>query len=316
MWLLLLKILAGVVLYGTAIEPRLVDRTEQVASIPNLPAAWEGKQVAMFADLQVGMWWANTDAARKIVRQVVRAKPAFVLVAGDFVYKARHTVDKQMLEVLDILQPIKDAGIPIYAVLGNHDYELMTENQHPVAKNYVADRVATLLDSAGVHMMDNRSVVVASASDTSIASRLYLVGLGDKWARNDLPDVAFAKVPVGAPRIVFMHDPDSFALIKAGDAPVAIAAHTHALQFDIPWLTDFYWRHFETDAGAPGVAGWLDHYGAAGNHVYVNRGVGFSGFPARVLAFPELTFFTLKRAKDSPTNANGEVTPSTPPPAR
>ena len=287
MWLTLLKVLAAVLFYGSAIEPRFVDRNDEIASIPNLPAHWEGKQVAVFADLQVGMWWSNDDASRKLVRQIVNAKPAFVLIAGDFVYKAKRDVDQQMAEVLGILAPIKAAKIPMFAVLGNHDYELMTENQHPVAKNYVANRVTEILDSAGVKMLDNDAIAVDS---------LYIVGIGEKWARNDLPEVAFAKVPEQAPRIVFMHDPDSFALIKPGDAPVAVAAHTHALQFDIPWISDWYWRTFETDAGAPGVAGWLDHYGAAGNRVYVNRGIGFSGLPIRVLAVPELTVFTLKRA--------------------
>jgi uncharacterized protein len=123
------------------------------------------------------------------------------------------------------------------------------------------------------------------------------VGIGEKWARNDHPDVAFANVPTGAPRIVFMHDPDSFALIPAGQAPIAVAAHTHAMQFNVPFLSDFYWRHFETDAGATGVEGWLKHYGEPGNKLYVNRGVGFSAFPARVHAMPELTVFTLTRAK-------------------
>src|SRR5438034_8729324 len=99
MWLFV-KILAAVVLYGTAIEPRFVDRDNQVAAIPNLPAEWEGKQVAIFADLQVGMWWANKDAARRLVRQVVKIQPALVLIAGDFVYKSKTSIDAQMVEGL------------------------------------------------------------------------------------------------------------------------------------------------------------------------------------------------------------------------
>src|SRR5438132_264603 len=83
MWLTILKILAGLTIYSAGIEPRIVVRNDEPASIPDLPAAWEGKQVAVFADLQVGMWWANTDAARRLVSQVIHIRPAFVLVAGD-----------------------------------------------------------------------------------------------------------------------------------------------------------------------------------------------------------------------------------------
>jgi uncharacterized protein len=56
MWLRLLKILLVVGLYGTAVEPRIVRRVDITAPIPNLPPSWEGRQVAVFADLQIGMW--------------------------------------------------------------------------------------------------------------------------------------------------------------------------------------------------------------------------------------------------------------------
>src|SRR3982074_3408244 len=102
MWLLV-KILAAVAVYGAAIEPRFVVTERQPASIPALPAAWEGKEVAVFADLQIGMWWANRDAARTVVRKVVELKPAVALIAGDFVYDADSSVNSQMHEVLDIL---------------------------------------------------------------------------------------------------------------------------------------------------------------------------------------------------------------------
>src|SRR5581483_3490229 len=139
MWWTLLKIFAAVTAYGTAIEPRFVARNDERAVIPNLPAGWEGKQVAVFADLQVGMWWANTDAVRRAVRQVVSVHPAFVLLAGDFVYNADSSADDQTAEVVQLLRPILDQGIPIYAVLGNHDYSLM--NEHSDQENYVAHHV-------------------------------------------------------------------------------------------------------------------------------------------------------------------------------
>jgi predicted MPP superfamily phosphohydrolase len=43
--------------------------------------------------------------------------------------------------------------------------------------------------------------------------------------------------------------------------------------------------------------GWIDGYGQAGNRLYVNRGIGFSSLPPRINCRPELTFFTLRSAK-------------------
>lgn len=46
------------------------------------------------------------------------------------------------------------------------------------------------------------------------------------------------------------------------------------------------------------VDGWIeDDFGQLGNHLYVNRGIGFSSFPLRINCRPELTFFTLHAAE-------------------
>lgn len=293
MWLKVLQVLAALIFYGTGLEPRFVVRNDEMATVPNLPPAWEGKQIATFADLQVGMWLANTDAVRRAVAEVVKARPACVLLAGDFVYEADQDVDGQMQEVVSLIQPILDDSIPAYAVLGNHDYSLM--NEHSDQENAIARRVRIALDRAGVRMMDNRvrpltlGPAAAGANDT-----LYLAGIGEKWAKNDKAAETMAMVPRGAPRVVFMHDPDSFAKILPGDAPFAIAAHTHGMQLGIPWLSDYLWRHYFSDTGS-GLEGW--QAGASGNRLYINRGIGFSIVPARVNAVPEVTLFTLKRAE-------------------
>jgi hypothetical protein len=294
MWTLL-KVLVALMLYGTAVEPRFVVRHDEAAPIPRLPPEWEGKKVAVFADLQVGMWWANTDAARRLVRTVVHIRPAAVLIAGDFVYNADSNVAAQMQKVIAILRPMLDDSIPVYAVLGNHDYSLM--NEHSDQENYVAHAVATELRRAGVHMMDNTTVALPSPrGDSSPAQPLYLAGIGEKWAKNDRVAPTLAMIPNDAPRLIFMHDPDSFALIPAGQAPVAIAAHTHGMQLGIPFLSDYLWRNYFSDAGS-GVEGWISDFGQAGNRLYINRGVGFSIVPARLNAVPELTVFTLTRAQ-------------------
>ncbi len=290
MWLFV-KIIAAAVIYGTALEPRIVMREDHEAPIPRLPAAWDGKQVAVFADLQIGMWWANTDAVRRVVAKTVKLNPAFVLIAGDFVYKGEHEVDRLPMEVLDLLQPLIDSKIPTYAVLGNHDYELMNEGSRK--ETHVARRVRFALDSAGIRMMDNKSVAVFAPGDSSRAGALYIVGVGDKWAMNDSAAAALARLPADAPRIVFMHNPDSYAQIPANQAPLAIAAHTHGMQLGIPFVSDWLWRTQFSDEGS-GVAGWIDDYGQPGNRLYVNRGIGFSILPGRINAFPELTVFTLR----------------------
>ena len=232
---------------------------------------------------------------RRVVGKTVKLNPAFVLIAGDFVYKAEHEADRLTQEVLALLQPLIDSRIPTFAVLENHDYELMNEGSRK--ETHVARRVRFALDSAGIRMMDNRSVAVyaAGADSTARGEALYIVGVGDKWAMNDSAAAALGRLPADAPRIVFMHNPDSFAQIPANQAPLAVAAHTHGMQIGIPYVSDWLWRTQFSDEGA-GVSGWIDDYGQPGNRLYVNRGIGFSVLPGRINAFPELTVFTLRKA--------------------
>jgi len=302
--LLALKLLAALVFYSAAIEPRLVDRLDERGTVPNLPASWEHQRVAVFADLQVGMWWSNTDAARRLVDRVVDMDPALVLLAGDYLYEPDDgNVDEQIRTVLSIVKPLVDHHIPTYGVLGNHDYNLM--NEHSDQENHYAHLIRIALDSAGVKMLDNGSVALPAPAaadsparaDSAADGVLYLVGVGDKWAKNDHVDRALANVPAGAPRLIFMHDPDSFVKIPANEGPLVIAAHTHAMQVVVPWVSDWVWRHHFSDTGS-GLEGWVSApNGKPGNHIYVNRGVGFSYLPARLNAVPELTVFTLERPK-------------------
>jgi predicted MPP superfamily phosphohydrolase len=179
-------------------------------------------------------------------------------------------------------------------------------NEHSQEENHYAHLIRVALDSAGVMMLDNRAVALAeprsadsttSRADSAAGAVLYLVGVGDKWAKNDNVDRALATVPANAPRIIFMHDPDSFAKIPANQGPLVIAAHTHALQIVVPWISDWAWRRYFSDTGS-GLEGWVDApQGKPGNRIYVNRGVGFSYMPFRVNAIPELTVFTLERAR-------------------
>jgi predicted MPP superfamily phosphohydrolase len=291
-WWLLLKLLAGIAVYSAGIEPRFIDRNDEQAVVPNLTPSWDGERIAVFSDVHVGMLWANTDAVRRAVRQVVSIHPAAVLIAGDFIWEPDRKVDDDMRKVVDLLRPILDDSIPIYAVLGNHDYSLM--NEHSEQENYVASRVRLGLRDAGVHMVDNAVEPLALRRVDGLGwDTLYIAGIGEKWAKNDHAAETVARVPAGKPRVVFMHDPDSFAKIPAGEAPFAVAGHTHGMQVGVPWVSDYLWRHYFSDAGS-GVEGWQDGFGEPGNHLYITRGIGFAIVPARLHAVPELTVFTLK----------------------
>lgn len=293
--------LIGALLIWGLLEPYLIDIEEEVAEIPNLPTAWEGQKVALITDWQIGMWLSNTSTIRRIVEQLIEERPALVLIAGDFVYKAGENPSEEINKAIEIVRPLVKAGIPTYAVLGNHDYGMDAKNA-PVDVQ-LATKVHEALEAAGVQMLKNEAVGLAlpgnrnqTVARTGGELPLYLVGIGDHWANQDKPIFAVAQVPREAARLVFMHNPDSFEPLPPRTAPLAMAAHTHGGQVRIPFLPEWSWMTFVKEDEVHADA-WIDGYGQPGNKLYVNRGIGFSIIPIRINCPPEVTFFTLRPSR-------------------
>jgi predicted MPP superfamily phosphohydrolase len=271
--------------YAVAVEPRSVlDEREITAELPGLDESWEGAQVAVFSDIQTGIWLANTGMVERVVDRVVEVNPAAVLlVVGDFVYSTGPDVPEQVGNVVELLRLITAAGIPAYAVLGNHDYAVGA-----------ADELTAALEDLGIAVLLNDAATLPPASGVD-GEPLHVVGIGP--ARPDLVDVdaALSKVPDTAARITMMHNPTSFPELPAGSAPLALAGHTHCGQIAIPGAP--HWSYLglseEEAVVADGFA--FDEYGAAGNELFVTCGIGFSVIPARLNTPPQLVFVELAR---------------------
>ncbi|SFC49537.1 hypothetical protein SAMN04488102_10856 [Alkalibacterium subtropicum] len=286
-WLLAVgAVLLAIVMWGF-VEPYILDVEEQEAVITNLPADMEGEKIAVIGDFQVGLWLDNVWTARQAVEDVIEMDPAAILITGDYLYHVESMDDPKLAEVMDIMRPLADSGIPVYSVLGNHDYAMSAEDAEPNME--LAQGLADELRTLGVVMLDNRNEILLEGTDEDF----YVVGLGSHWAGNDLPNEAFEGVPEEAPRMVLMHNPDSFAMLEAGAAPVAVAGHTHGGQIRTPFSST--WSYLSLFQGGEVTAdGWIeDEYGAEENDLYVNRGIGMSITPMRINSVPEITVFTL-----------------------
>jgi uncharacterized protein len=282
----LLGLISAILIYGL-IEPYIIDTEVEIAPIPGLPAAWEGQQIAAIADWQVGMWLGNTPTIRRTVAQLVEKRPAAVLIAGDFIYNAGDDPSQEINTAIELVRPLPAAGIPTFAVLGNHDYGMKKKNGNPDVAQ--AAKLTDSLEAVGVQVLENEAVALTNGQ-----TPLYLVGIGSHWANNDKPAVALTQVPDRAPRFVMMHHPESFKAFPANTAPVAVAGHTHGGQIRLPFTPEWSWLTFVREDEVH-VDGWIDGYGSSGNRLYVNRGIGFSIVPIRINCPPEVTLFTLRR---------------------
>ncbi len=278
----------GVLVTWGLIEPKFVDIEEETAVIPDLPPAWEGKRIGQISDFQVGMWFDNTGTMRRSIETLVEEKPAAVLISGDFIYHSLPNASQEISKVTNAIQPLIKANIPTYAVLGNHDYS----HKPPIPE--LGKQVTTALEGIGVKVLNNQAVKIDSPAVKANNQPLYLVGIGAYIANNSDVKKALSEVPNNSPRVVMMHNPASFAAFPPQTAPLAVAGHTHGGQIRLPFTPQWSWISLVKGEEVYGD-GWIKKdYGKPGNHLYVNRGIGFSDIPIRINCPPEVTLFTLR----------------------
>lgn len=286
--LLVIASLALLLLAWGLIEPYFIDETAYPAPVEELPDGWVGREVAVISDFQVGMWGDNLSTIRRIVDHIVDHRPAAVVVLGDFIYHGGERATERIHTAVELVEPLTESGISVVAVLGNHDYSV-TRYDDPRIDRERARRLREALEEIGVTVLENE--VVALESPTG--SVLHVVGIGSLMAGRSRPEAALSGLPGDAPRLVIMHNPTSFGDLPAGSAPLALAGHTHGGQFRLPFSPAWSWVSYvrEDEVHADG---WIRDYGASGNRLYVNRGIGFSLIPLRLNCPPEVTWFTLE----------------------
>jgi hypothetical protein len=272
-------------------EPYFIDETAYAVALPNLPDDWIGREAAVIADFQVGMWGDNLATIRRIVDRIRQRRPELVLILGDFVYHGGDEPDRRIATTVELLRPLSESQLTMVAVLGNHDYSVVNYDD-PSIQEERAQQVRMALNKLGITILENDHVPVQSPADQT----LYVVGLGSLMAGKSKPVLAFEDLPDDAPRLVILHNPSAFDDLAAGVAPLALAGHTHGGQFRLPFTPAWSWVTYLREEDVH-VDGWIEDYGAKGNRLYVNRGIGFSKLPLRFNCPPELTWLTLKKAQ-------------------
>ena len=288
--LFVLLVLAVLLIQGL-LEPYRLVTDEIDGPVPGLPESWQGARVVLLADFQVGLFMDNRATVRRAVRRTVALRPELVLLAGDFI----HDTARGIGPVTEILAPLVRAGIPTFAVLGNHDYAMPTARD--TENRALAEHLERALERIGIRVLHNQSVALEKAG-AKAGQTFYLVGIGSHVPDDDDPERAFAAVPVGAPRLTLMHHPDTYAEILPRRAPLAFAGHTHGGQVRLPFASGRSLLTWLRD-GQNYNADWAKRYGKAGNRLYITRGIGCSVAPIRLNCPPELTLITLKRPEDA-----------------
>jgi len=245
---------------------RLAFEVHEVAvRIPGLPRVLDGYTLVQVSDIHTGLYVGERelDEGLSLVRA---AKPDLLVVTGDM-------VDLEAKYAPLIARKLADIAPPdgVWACLGNHDYYAG------------ASAVGNHLRAAGVNLLVNDGRMLRERDGGGFA----LLGVDDQWslrygAQGARLDLATSRVRPEAARILLSHQPPTVEQ-WAGQVALQLSGHTHGGQINPLGLrpADLFYKY---------VAGL---YQVRGTALYVNRGYGTVGPPARAWAPPEITRIVL-----------------------
>lgn len=252
-----------------------------------LPSALEGFTIVHISDLHLKSFTRH-PAKLAAVTDSINALGADIIVnTGDFV--SLH---------YDEMEPFKGtlgtlrAKHGVYAIPGNHDTGLYSRKYNNDNYHEHLDIMGNILRAAGhIYLQDSTAVVKfddVSLSLTGVATygRVPDLSYGDPYS-------SLQETDSSGFRILLSHDPNHWVneIRERSDIDLTLSGHTHGMQMGI------LFPGFQLSPASLLYPAWSGLYGENGNYLYVNRGLGTIGMPARIGMPPEITIITLK-AKD------------------
>ncbi len=245
-------------IYSRFIEPNMIyiNKIE-------IDVGFKGKLVVI-SDTHLGIYKGRGFLDR-VVNKINEIEDVdATIIAGDLTYHA----DDEQLEYL--FEPLKKIKSPVFVVFGNHDY------LGPNPPNLKKLREAVSKNSA---------IFLENSVDFLKTKNIKIVGLGDKWSRND--DISVLEQFSNSDNIVVVtHNPDTTIKYSNKIADLTISGHTHGGQIRIPFIYEkFIPSEFKFNKG---------FYNTKNGKLFVSSGVGEIGLPMRFLVPPTIDVLILK----------------------
>jgi uncharacterized protein len=256
--------------FGALVERTAFHVREIDMPVPGLHPDLDGLRLVQLSDIHLSAYLSEREFAR-VVDAANELRGHVVFVTGDLISVHGDPVDACLRQISRLRS---DAGI--LGCLGNHEIYAGTED-------YTTAQGARLgipfLRSQSQQLRFGNALINIAGVDYQKMSEKphYLRGAADLIAPN-----AF--------NLLLSHNPDVFPAAAQQGWDLTLAGHTHGGQVNVEILHhDFNVAYFYT----PYVYG---HYRSGRSSIYVTRGIGTIGMPARLGAPPEIAVLRLRKA--------------------
>ncbi len=256
---------------------------KQKLKIQNLPDEFVGMKIAQISDLHVGSF-LNLDPMKEAVEIINKQDVEMLFFTGDLV----NDKAEEAINYIDVFKGIKHK---VYAVMGNHDYpEYIYAKEDHESRKHNFDLMMDIQKKMDFELLMNEHRIIERNG-----KKLAIIGV-ENWGGSFSKYGNLKQAMKGAEdadvKLLLSHDPSHWDLeVKKSyqDIDVMFAGHTHGMQFGIEAFgikfSPVQWKYKQ----------WAGLYKENNQQLYVNRGLGFIGYPGRVGISPEITIFELSK---------------------
>jgi len=253
----------------------------------NLPQSFDGFRIVQLSDIHTGSFMDGEPLA-KAVHMVNDLKPDVIFFTGDLVNDLHH----ELMPYKSILSGLK-APHGVFSILGNHDYGDYYRWPDKASKEENLQALIRSHREMGWDILLDEYRYIEKNGE-----RITLFGVQNWSARMNFARYgSLSKALEGAEfstfNILLSHDPSHWRAEVLNQQPkinLTLSGHTHGFQFGVE-IPGFRWSPVQYM-----YKEWADLYSENDQHLYVNRGLGFIGYPGRVGILPEITVFDLQKA--------------------
>lgn len=254
--------------YGVFIQRLNIRLREQKIAIPGLAEDLDGIRIAQVTDIHLSPYLSERELARAVA-MANETYPHLALVTGDMISGGSDPLDVCLKHLAGLRA---EAGI--YGCLGNHEV-------YAGAEEYATEQGARL----GIHYLRNQAARLKFGGAT-----MNLAGVDYQRFHEPYLTGAEKLLAPGVFNVLLSHNPDVFPVAARQGYDLTVSGHTHGGQVRFEILRqDLNVARFFT----PYVDGLYQGHGRA---VFVSRGIGTIGLPARLGAPPEVALLRLCRS--------------------
>lgn len=252
---------------------------------PLLPKAFDGLRIVQLSDLHLGSFNYAYKKLAAAIEKINDLRPDYIVITGDLVNNYAWELrgwDKVFNQLI--------AKEGKYAILGNHDYGDYSQWETSAAKQENFAAILQFYTTTGFKLLLNKAEILSKDHE-----EIAMIGV-ENWGKppfkqyGDLQK-ALAQVKDIPFKILLSHDPTHWTeeVIDKTDIALTLSGHTHGMQ------AGFQYKNLQWSPIKYKFKHWAGLYQHNAQYLYVNRGLGWLGFPGRIGMRPEITFIELKR---------------------